>query len=231
MEYSNKIFNCDECLFKVISCQYIKKEEFEKLQTTTTQLRFKKGEVILKQGLKANHLVFLLKGSVKFNYENENEKNLILTISKAPALIGSANIFNEGLNLFSVTAFEDCNGCLIDINILKKIALNNSTYVLKLLEIILGMFRISIFNFISLAHKQVHGRVADILIYFSQNIYQSSEFTLAQSRQEIAEFAGCSKENVIHTLRKFHEEGIIKIKGKKINILDFDKLLQISKVG
>ena len=103
--------------------------------------------------------------------------------------------------------------------------------VLKLLEIVLEMFKTSIFNFISLAHKQVHGRIADILIYFSQNIYQSPKFTLTQSRQEIAEFAGCSKENVIHTLRKFHEEGIIKIKGKQINILDFEKLLHISKVG
>ena len=227
----NKADNCNECLFKTISCQYIDKEEFQKLQNSSNLLHYKKGEVIFKQGAKSSHLVFLSKGVVKFNYEEDNGKNLILNISKAPILIGGANIFNQSINLFSVVAVEDCICCLIDINILKRIAFNNTLYIFKLLDVVSGMFHNSIFNFISLAHKQVNGRIADVLIYFSKNIYQNKKFDLTFSRQEIAEFAGCSKENVIHTLRKFHEEGIIKIKGKQIDIINFEKLQQISKIG
>jgi len=100
-----------------------------------------------------------------------------------------------------------------------------------MLQFITDVFRSSIFNFISLAHKQVNGRIADILLFLSQNIYMSNEFVLSLSRQEFAEFAGCSKENVIHTLRKFHNEGLIKVEGKKILLNDPERLQKISKHG
>jgi len=226
-----RLYNCDTCLFKIISCQFIQKSEFEKLQNRSTQLRFRKGESILKQNASATHLVFLQKGIVKFSVEDESEKNQILTITRAPSLIGGANIFNQGINMFSVFAVEDCDCCLIEIPILKEIALSNTNYMMKLLEIITGMFRSSILNFISLAHKQVNGKVADVIIYLSTSIYKNKKFILSLSRKELAEFAGCSTENVIHTLTKFHKEGILSVSGKQIEIKDFDRLEKISKVG
>lgn len=89
----------------------------------------------------------------------------------------------------------------------------------------------SILNFISLAHKQVNGRIADILLYLSKNVYEDKLFTLTLSRQELAEFAGCSKENVIHTLRNFDTDGIIKVSGKNIEIINFERLQKVSKSG
>jgi len=230
-EIRPRIYNCDACLFKIISCQYIKTEEFLKLQNSSIQLRFKKGEAILKQGASASHLVFLQKGIVKFSLEDELGKNLILTITASPSLLGGANIFNEGMNIFSVYAVEDCEGCLIDVNMLKQIALSNTQFLMKLLELVTGMFKTSIFNFISLAHKQVNGRIADIIIYLSASVYRSNTFTLTLSRKELAEFAGCSTENVIHTLSKFNREGILTVDGKKIVIHDPERLKKISKVG
>lgn len=226
-----RYFDCEDCLFKTISCQYIRKEEFEKLREKSIQLRYRKGEMIFKQGAKSTHFLFLRKGIIKFNYEDENGKNLILSLNKSPALIGGANLLNAELNLFSVCAVEDCEGCTIDVGLLTSLALGNPVYLFKMLQFITDIFRTSIFNFISLAHKQVNGRIADVLLFLSQNIYESQEFQLSLSRQEVAEFAGCSKENVIHTLRRFHHEGVISLDGKRIRINDPDRLLMISKHG
>lgn len=223
--------DCLNCLFKTTCNQYLGQDDFNAMFQSTVQHNYKQGEMILKQGLKSNHLVYLLKGIVKFNYEDENGKNLILTISKAPTLLGLANILNEDVNIFSIQAIEECKGCLIDVNKLKLLALNNRLFMLNILKMSTGMFRSSILNFISLAHKQVNGRVADILIYLSNNIYQKNSFVLSLSRQELAEFAGCSKENVIHTLRKFDTDGIIKVSGKKIEIIDPERLVKIGKSG
>ena len=230
-KHYHRYFSCEDCLFRSISCQFIDSAEFEKLQNKTIQLRFRKGETILKQGAKSHNLVFLRSGIIKFNYEDDRSKNLILSLNKAPALLGGANVLNEDFNLFSVVAVEDCECCLIDSMILTRIAMNNPLYLLKMLQFITENFRNSIFNFISLAHKQVNGRVADILLFLSRNIYLDSAFTLSLSRQEVAEFAGCSKENVIHTLRKFHHDEVIRIEGKKIRILDMNRLDRISKNG
>jgi len=226
-----KLYNCESCLFKIITCQFIEHSEFEKLQQRSTQLRFRKGESILKQNASSTHLVFLQKGIIKFSLEDESGKNQILTITRAPSLIGGANIFNESINMFSVFALEDCECCLIEIPTLKEIALSNTPYLMKLLEIVTSMFKTSILNFISLAHKQVNGKVADVILYLSTAIYRNSSFTLTLSRKELAEFAGCSTENVIHTLTKFHKEGILEVNGKHIDIRDPERLEKISKFG
>jgi CRP/FNR family transcriptional regulator len=231
METEEKILSSEKNLLKIISSQYITEEEFEKLYDSSVILQFKKGEVLLKQGMKTTHLVFLTKGMVKFNYHDNSGKNLILMVSKAPTILGGANIFYDGINIFSITAIEDCEGYLMDVEQLKTIALNNSNFAMKVLELVSGMFKDSVFNFISLAHKQVNGRIAEILLYLSRTIYESEAFTLNLSRLEFAEFVGCSKENVINTLRKFHHDGIIEITGKHIIIKDNEKLSKISKVG
>jgi CRP-like cAMP-binding protein len=228
---NTKPYDCNSCLFKHFICQYISQEDFDLLYQNTQQLRFKKNEYILKQGAKSSYMVYLSKGHVKMNFETDSGKNIILTITNAPNLLGGAIIFNEGINIFSIIAIEDCEVCLIDVEILKSFVEKNGQLSLKLLEFLSIMLKDSIYNFISVAHKQVNGRIADVLQYLSKKVYKSSNFTLTLTRKEVSEFAGCSQENVIHTLSRFHKEGIISVLGKNIEILDFEKLSKISKTG
>ena len=222
---------CNTCLFKKMICLYISEEEFAPLYNSSMQIKYKKGESIIKQGVKSNHIAFLSKGKVKVNVENEFGKNVILTIVKSPTLLGGATIFNESYNMASVIAIEDCEVCLIDINTLKQIITNNGLLVFKLLELISTMFHNFIKNFISMAQKQVYGRVADILLYLSSAIYESEQFSITLSRKELAEFAGCSQENIIHTLSKLNNDKIIEVNGKQITIVNKKKLNEISKLG
>ena len=113
-EKQTPLYTCDDCLFKAISCQHIKPDEFEVIRRMSTQLNFNKGEVILKQGAKASHTVFLHKGIVKFNYQNEHNKNFIMTIVTGPRILGGANLFFKDTNMFSLVAVENCELCLID---------------------------------------------------------------------------------------------------------------------
>ncbi len=231
IEKLNKNGWCSDCLFKRLSCGFVSEDDFNRLISSSVQLRFKKGDTILKQGAASTHLIFLHKGTVKFNFEDDQEKNLIMTIVAAPKLLGGANMFYRNTNIFSVCALEDCDVCMIDIPLFKQLLLNNSHYAMALFEKSMEMFEVSIFNFISLAHKNVNGRVADILIYLANAVYKSDEFTLNLSRKEIAEFAGCSVENVINTLSRLNKDAIIHLDGKNLSITDRKKLMLISKAG
>ena len=230
-EFHHQLFDCNSCLFKTISCHYITKDEFELVRRTSVQLNFDKGETIIKQGAKSQQLVFLHKGIVKFNYQNESGKNFIMTIVNGPKLLGGANLFFKETNIFSLVAVEKCELCFIDSRALRNLAMHNGNYTLALCERMVEMFQSSIFNFISLAHKQVHGRIADILIYLWEQVYSKGEYDFVLSRKELAEYAACSTENVITTLSKFNKEGIITIQGKKIIINDLNKLFLISRIG
>src|SRR5664279_1462559 len=108
------LYNCNECLFRLLTCQYVSLDEFEPVRQASIPLHFKKGETIFKQGTKSTHLVFLHKGVVKFIHQNESEKQFIMSIVKGTKLLGAANLFFQETNVFSLVAIEDCDICLID---------------------------------------------------------------------------------------------------------------------
>jgi CRP/FNR family transcriptional regulator len=109
--------------------------------------------------------------------------------------------------------------------------MNSGKYAIMMFEESTEMFKSAIFNFISLAHKQVHGRIADIILYLASQVYKSNKFTISFTKKEISEFAACSHENVITTLSKMSKEGIISFEGKVLEIKDLKKLIEISKHG
>ena len=217
--------------FSRIALQFISEKEFEKLEKTSVKLNFRKGETILKQGAIPTHIVYLEKGIVKFNYENEIGKNLILTIVSAPKILGGANLFYKDNNLFSFVAIEDCEAILIDAKVLENILMENSRFAMMMFQVASEMFKKSVLNFISLAYKQKEGRIADIILYLAAEVYHENVFVLSLTRKELAEFAGCSTENVIMTLSKWQNEKIIAIEGRQIKIIDHDKLRYICKIG
>jgi CRP/FNR family transcriptional regulator len=84
---------------------------------------------------------------------------------------------------------------------------------------------------LDIRQKNLVGRVAFVLLYFTKEIYNTRIFDLPVSRQEIADYIGMSTANVIRTLSDFKKEGIIKIFGKTIEVVDINKLEILSKRG
>jgi CRP-like cAMP-binding protein len=214
-----------------IAMQFLSEKEFDKIEKSAVNLHFKKGETIIKQGGLPSHIAILEKGIVKFNFENENNKNLILTIVSAPKILGGANLFYKDNNLFSFVAVEECDIVMIESSVLVNIMLENAKFSMMLFQLASEMFKKSVLNFISLAYKQKEGRIADILLYLMSEVHHSLSFTTNLTRKELSEFAGCSKENVIMTLSKWQNENIIRLDGKSIEIIDIEKLKHISKIG
>jgi CRP/FNR family transcriptional regulator len=77
----------------------------------------------------------------------------------------------------------------------------------------------------------MHGRIADVLIYLSETIYNSRSFEMSLSRQDISEFSGMSKDSAIRILKEFETEGIIEANGKRVSINNMNLLVEISDKG
>ena len=82
----------------------------KKLRNSPLNLVLKKVRLYLNKAGFQPILYLLEKGIVKFNYENELKKNLILTIVSAPKILGGANLFYKDNNLFSFIAVEGLKG-------------------------------------------------------------------------------------------------------------------------
>jgi CRP/FNR family transcriptional regulator len=205
-------------------------EDIEKIEDSAVLLRFAKGETILKQGNHPTHIAFLQSGIVKFNFSEDNSQNLILTIASAPRILGGANLFFKDINFFSIIAVEDCEVILIKLSVILELMRQNGAFAITLFQVASDMFKQSIINFISVASKQKEARIADVILFLMEEIYCSPCFNLSLTRQEIAEFACCSTENVIMTLSRWQHEEIITLSGKSIEIKNTAKLKRISKL-
>lgn len=228
---SHSLFDCSNCFINRLGILSLDETERKTICGKATQLNFKKGESILKQGAASTSIGFLHKGIVKFTYEKDSKKSYIMTVVSGPKLIGQANLFFKERNIFSIIAVEDCSICFLDNRDVMGVLENHGKLLLAIVERSTDMFQSSIFNFISLAHNHVYGRIADILVFLWENVYRDSEYNFTLTRKEIAEFAACSHENVISVLSNYNKEGLISFEGRKIIIQDLNKLKEISKNG
>jgi CRP-like cAMP-binding protein len=223
----------EQTVFEKISMKFLSKEDFRKIEKYSIRLKFKKGETILKQGHQPTHIAFLQKGIVKFNFDSDvNQKRIILTMVPAPKILGGANLFyKKDNNLFSIVAVEDSDVILIESDILLEIMKMNGIFSVALFQMTSDMFKKAILNFISVANKQKESRIADVILYLAEEVYFSNYFQLSITRKELAEFACCSAENVIMTLSKWQTEGILSVSGRRLKIINLEKLRYISKLG
>jgi CRP/FNR family transcriptional regulator len=86
-------------------------------------------------------------------------------------------------------------------------------------------------RFYCLVSKQLHGRLADILLCLSTRIFKNDAFELPLSRADLADLTGMSTESVIRIMKDFKEEKLITVDGKKLELLDPGKLQRISDFG
>lgn len=215
-----------------ISCMAMLTEEEKRLvEMNKVDVQYKKGETIIKQGSFASHIMLLNEGLVKVYLEGR-PKDLILKIIPSNFIIGLPSIF-EGNNtfLYSVATYTNSSVSLIGIDLFKQLLTNNPKFAMKVISILNEDTALIYGRFFCLTMKQAHGRVADILLCLSNRVFKSVSFDLPISRSDLADLTGLSSESVIRILKEFKDQGLIRINGKIFEILDFDRLLTISRIG
>jgi CRP-like cAMP-binding protein len=83
----------------------------------------------------------------------------------------------------------------------------------------------------SLFHKQLPGRIAEVILYFSEKIYHKNEFEFPLTREELAELAGTTKESFIRTINEFKHDKIISLEGRLLRINSLDIIEVLSELG
>ena len=72
------------------------------------------------------------------------------------------------------------------------------------------------------------GRLADSLLYLSNDVFKNQDFEIPSSTRELAELSGMTRDNVVRVLKNFRNSGIIDKTGDLINIIDYKALKDIS---
>ena len=223
--------NCNECNSKSPLFSLLRPEELDLLNQDRFEVSFRAGEMIFKQGSASTHALMLNTGMAKLYLEGHNGRNLILKIVKPVQMFGGPGIFLDQRNYYSAAAIEDCTVCFINVKNFKSAVRSNPDFAEKFIEMINRNSIFTFGRFMDLTQKQMPGRVADALLYLSEDIYESSHFEIHLSRQDLADMTSLSKESFIRILKEFKDEGIIKMNGDVIEIIKPGSLKKISQFG
>ncbi|MFC2116494.1 Crp/Fnr family transcriptional regulator [Bacteroidota bacterium] len=209
----------------------LSKDELELINKDRYSVHYRQGEMILKQGTTATHVLSLVGGVVKLYIEGIGDRNLFLSLISPTVLFAGPGIYTDRRVHYSAAAVTDVKVCFIDSNHFRKILETNAKFahqiIIRASERAIGMYD----KIVSLTQKQMHGRMADGLLYLANGFYKSNSFCLQISRQDIADMTAMSKDSAIRILKEFERDSIIALNGRALEILDMDHLYEVSQRG
>jgi CRP/FNR family transcriptional regulator, polysaccharide utilization system transcription regulator len=221
---------CKQCDGLCGFYSHMEEEDAGTLLKIISQVRYKKKEMLVKQNSHATNVYFLKSGLVKVFTERRNDKNIIIKVITPNNFIGLANLFST-INNFSAVALQDCEICVLPKESLISSILQNKSLAKYILELQSNYNAFIIDKISSLGTKQMHGRLADIILYLCGEEFEGTNVFDFIARKDIAEMAGMSAESAIRLLTEFKNDGLIKANGKKIEINNFELIVRLSEIG
>jgi CRP/FNR family transcriptional regulator len=178
-----------------------------------------------------SHVVSINGGLVKTYLEGLENRNTILRIVRPTNFIGGPGLYLDQMHHFTVTALMDSSVCFIDIKIFKQLIEQNKKFAEEFLKDFSRNI-LSVYNrLVNLTQKQMHGRMADTLLYLFDEIFENSTFEMLLTKQDLADLSGMSKDRAIKLLRAFQDEWIIRWVGNELALIDREALKKISRIG
>lgn len=211
--------------------QMLNSDEVELVRASKTQVIFRKGDNLTKQGAFASYVLFMIKGLAKQYIEGDATRNYNLRIIKPGEFVGLSAVFTKNTFNYSSVAITDCHVMLVEKAAIEKVAKNNGMFGFNIIKRYCEQ-NANLFDTLrTVVYKQMNGRMAETLLYIDSFKTENHEVFQLLSRKDIAEFAGTSTESTVKLLKSFEKDGLIKLNEKDIEILNRENLIQISKRG
>lgn len=186
---------------------------------------YKKSQPLFIEGSFPRGVFCLNQGKVKVFTRGDEGKEQIIHIAREGEIIGFRAMFSGEPYKVSATTLEECNICFIGKEDFLSMIDTNPTLrngIMKELSKELGDRAIFITN---MAQKSVRERLAFALLILG-DIYGDEQINL--TREDMANFVGTATETLIRLLKDFKDEGMIEIHTRKLEIIDKEKLLDLS---
>ncbi|MBI9033311.1 MAG: Crp/Fnr family transcriptional regulator [Bacteroidales bacterium] len=209
-------------------CKYLSQEEIFTIHRNKREVTFHPGEIIFKEGMTATHIACLRSGLAKAYTEGSKGKRLLMGILTPTEFVGGMGMYVDDLHHFSVAALTETRICLIDIRDFKEVLSQNNFFCQELIKRNNGKAIKSLKSTLNLTQKNMHGRVADAILYFKESIFKSDVYEIPLSRQELADMVSLTKESLIRIIKEFKQAGYITVQQNNLVILNEEALKKVS---
>ncbi|MCF8391899.1 MAG: Crp/Fnr family transcriptional regulator [Bacteroidales bacterium] len=231
MKRNNICESCNDCNSNSALFMVLNKEEADLLNIERYEVHFKAGENIVKQGTILTHLTNLVKGFAKVYIEGYGNKNLLLNLIGPNTLLGGQGLYSSGRNQYTITALEESIVCFVNTESFKSVLQSNSIFAERYISQLNNEAIYTYNKLLGLTQKQMHGRMADALIYMADKVYKNHDFELPIGRQDLADMTAMSKDSAIRILKELEKDGFAKFSGRRVLIKNMSGLINLSENG
>jgi CRP-like cAMP-binding protein len=211
----------ENCFIK----KHIHLEKMKKYVAEKQSFVCKKSEQFIAEGASLHGLYFICKGKVKTVKTGINGREQIVRLTKNGDTIGFRGFGTSKKYLIGAYALEDTILCNFSNETMMEILKNVPEFTYDLMLFYAEELNKSENNIRKIAQMNVRERVIDLLLYIHRKFGQIDDvISIDLSRKEIADFAGTTEEQAIRVLSSLKKETLIKTSGKRIGIMNINKL-------
>ncbi len=209
-------------------------DEREVLRKNARIVNFKKNELIYCENEIPKDLMCLFKGKVKIFRTGVGGRNQIIRMIRPVQYFGYRAYFAHEPYVTAAAAFEPSTVCMIPMEIIEKMLLGNSNLAMLFIQMLSTDLGIADRRVVNLTQKHIRGRLAESLLFLKESYgleEDGATINIYLAREDLASLSNMTTSNAIRTLSNFVDEHVIAIDGRKIKIIDEDKLRKISRMG
>ena len=212
----------------------LSEDEQNELLRSSIYQSFRRGEFIYNVNEESQYLIVVLRGRVKLEKFGVGGRVQIVRMFRPCEFFGYRSYFAEEAHSSVAIAMEQTHIACVPMTAIEHLCQNNAKlamYFVRALAIDLGQ---SEERQVNLTQKHIRGRIADSLTFLADKYgFEGDDRTLnvQLSRDELASLSNMNTSNAIRTLAAFAEEGIVELDGRRIKVLDKQKLKRVNDNG
>lgn len=224
-----------ECLSKMNELvNTLNEKQKDVLSQAITVHQYKKNETVYHYGETPKYMFCLLSGKIKVYKEGIGGRNQIVRVAKPVEYLGYRAYFANGKFITAASTLEPSCVVKIPLTVIKELILENAELGWFFIKTLCQELGRSDQRTVNLTQKHIRGRLAESLLYLKERYgVEADGYTLSiyLSREDLANLSNMTTSNAIRTLSLFAADKLVLVDGRKIKIIDEERLRQISRLG
>ncbi|MEM7183843.1 MAG: Crp/Fnr family transcriptional regulator [Spirochaetota bacterium] len=225
--------SCNQCELKSKSnFKCLNQSALANVDSTKKHAKYHKGDYLFRKGEPVKGFFCMNMGSVRtFIAAEAKRKEYSFAILFPGDWAGWRDTILDEVYSHSAVCLEDSNACFVAKETILHLMQENFTFQRELLFQMAREWQRSEKQAYSLGTKQIHSKLAELLITFFHVSDKVPAIELKVTREVMASMIGTTTESVIRALADFKVREWISLEKNKIVVFDYDSLFALSKIN
>ena len=183
--------------------------QFDTLSAGSTRRSYPRSRTIVSEGEPSQSLYIMLAGRAKVQRSDSEGKEVILAMIGPGEFFGEMSLIDDAPRSASVITVEPCDFISIQKDSFKSMLATSPDMAMQIMRGLVRRLREADKKIETLALLDVYGRVARVLLDFSETVDGERVVKSKLPRQEIAKMIGASREMVSRVMKGLETDGYI----------------------